>query len=374
MRIGYFIKNYVLKGSDGKPAISGGVKVVSQHVKLLNEAGIETFLFTRNVQTDSNLAELNLYDRPIVLGKEEDIPDCDLYIGTVFSDVKMLFQRKKGRVAHLCQGYEPIDYASRIQEGVISEKYQRKGLLSLWKPFDRWKFKRRIKEIESIYALPTIKAAVSRHLVELIQKRYGQPCFFIQNGIDPKIFYPNPRRTWAEEGKIKILSVAPLQVGFKGVPDTLMAIKMLKEKGAPIEFIRVSPHPPSGQEELGKIVDQYHMNLNEWQMGELYRNADLFISSSLEGEGFGLPAMEALASGVPSILTEISSYLNFDEKKDFAYFVPVHRPDRIAEGVLTIQQDPGLRERIREKGLKVAQHHTIEITKETLLNFIEEFQ
>jgi len=47
-----------------------------------------------------------------------------------------------------------------------------------------------------------------------------------------------------------------------------------------------------------------------------------------------LPAIEALASGVPSILTGISNYINFDEKRDFTYFVPTHRPDRIAEGVL----------------------------------------
>ncbi len=374
MRIGYFIRNYVLKGSDGRPAISGGVKVVSQHVKLLNEMGIETLLFTRNIQTDLDLGEFNLYDHPIVVSGAMDLPDCDLYIGTIFSDVQMLFQKRKGRVVHLCQGYEPIDYVSRIQEGVISERYQRRGLFFIWKPLDHWKFRKRIKQIESIYALPTIKAAVSRHLVELIEKRYRQPCFLIQNGIDPEIFYPAPRRTWAEQGKIKILSVAPFNVGFKGVPDTLIAIKMLKERGIPIELIRVSPHPPSKQEGLGKIVDQYYMNLNEREMGELYRNVDLFISSSLEGEGFGLPALEALASGVPSILTEISSYLNFDEKKDFAYFVPIHRPDRIVEGVLAIQQEPKLRERIREKGLRVAQHHTLEKTKETLLNFIKKFQ
>ena len=144
---------------------------------------------------------------------------------------------------------------------------------------------------------------------------------------------------WGENGKIKILSVGPIQVGFKGIPDTLGAIRMLKEKGVPIEFIRVSHHPPSEREEVGTVVDQYYMNLKEKEMGELYRNSDIFISSSLEGEGFGLPAMEALACGVPSILTEISSYKNFDAKRDFAYFVSTHRPDRIAEGVLTFMKD-----------------------------------
>jgi glycosyltransferase involved in cell wall biosynthesis len=370
MRIGYFIRNYVLRGSDGKPAISGGVKVISQHVKMLNEVGIEALLLTRNVQTNSDLKELNLYDRPVVLGKEEDLPDCDLYIGSVFNDVKMLFQRGKGKIAHLCQGYEPIDFASRVEEGVVTEKYSRKGLLSLWRHADRWKFRKRIREIESIYALPTVKAAISRHLVELIEKRYHQPCFFIQNGIDPNIFYPNRERIWGRDGKIKILSVGPLNVGFKGIPDTLQAIKILKKKGYQIDFIRVSPHPPSEREEVGKVVDEYHMNLKEQEMGEFYRNVDIFISSSLEGEGFGLPAMEALASGVPSVLTEISSYKNFNDQRDFAYFVPVHSPDRIADGVLALMEDQMLRERYQKRGLSVAKRFTLERTKEDLLNFI----
>lgn len=374
MRIGYYIRNYVLKGQDGKPAISGGVKVISQHVKMLNQANIEALLFTRKVETNIPLSELNMYDRPVVLEENEDLPDCDLYVGSIFSDVKMLFQRGRGKIIHLCQGYEPIDFTTRLIGGVVSEKYLRKGFMSLWKWADRWKFRKRIREIESIYALPTVKVAVSKHLVALIEQRYQQPCFLIPNGIDPEIFFPNQNRVWGKDGKIRILSVGPIHVGFKGIPDTLQAIKILREKGVPIRFIRVSPHPPSPTEELGKVVDEYYMNLKEQEMGELYRNVDIFISSSLEGEGFGLPAMEALASGVPTILTEISSYLNFDEKKDFGFFVPVHRPDLIAEGVIRIIESSTFREGIQKRGMKVAQNYTLDNTREKLLSFIRSFR
>lgn len=373
MRIGYYIRNYVLKGQDGKPAISGGVKVISQHVKMLNQAGIEALLFTRKVETDIPLSELNMYDRPVILRENEDLPDCDLYVGSLFRDVKMLFQRGRGKIIHLCQGYEPIDFTARLIGGEVSEKYSRKSLMSLWQLADRWKFRKRVREIESIYALPTVKVAVSKHLVTLIEQRYQQPCFLIPNGIDPKIFFSNQDRVWGQGGKIRILSVGPIHVGFKGIPDTLQAIKILREKKVPIQFIRVSPHPPSPTEELGKVVDEYYMNLKEQEMGELYRTIDIFISSSLEGEGFGLPAMEALASGVPSVLTEISSYLNFDEKKDFGFFVPVHRPDLIAEGVIRIIENSKLREGLQERGMVVAANYTIDHTRERLLSFIKSF-
>ena len=372
MKIGYFIRSYVLEDRCGKPAFSGGAKVVSQHVKILNEMGYETFLITKNIQTNLNLTELNLYEKPIVVKTDDAIPECDIYVGTMYSDVKMLFQRGKGKVVHLCQGYEPVDFISRIKGETVTEKYIRKGVLFLYKYIDVLKFKKKIKRIESIYALPTIKAAVSRHLVELIEKRYHQKCHLIQNGIDGGVFFPNDNRIWAESGKIRILSVGSIQVGFKGIPDTLKAIKILKEKGVNIELIRVSPHPSSEEEKKAGLVDHYYINLKEQEMAELYRNTDIFISSSLEGEGFGLPAMEALMCGVPSILTEISSYLNFDEKKDFAYFVPTHRPDKIAEGVLALKEDRGMRERFRDRGISVAKGFTLERTKQDLSNFIKE--
>jgi glycosyltransferase involved in cell wall biosynthesis len=165
--------------------------------------------------------------------------------------------------------------------------------------------------------------------------------------------------------------VGSIRVGSKNIPDTLKSIKLLKDKGLNIGFTRVSPHPPSEGERVGKLVDQYCVNLKEKEMAELYRSTDIFISSSLEGEGFGLPAMEALACGVPSILTEISSYQNFDARKDFAYFVPTHRPDRIAEGVLAFIEDKGLRERCRERGIDMAKGFTLERTKKDLSNFIQ---
>jgi glycosyltransferase involved in cell wall biosynthesis len=89
-------------------------------------------------------------------------------------------------------------------------------------------------------------------------------------------------------------------------------------------------------------------------------------------EGFGLPAMEALTSGVPSVLTEISSYKNFDERMDFAFFVPTHRPDKIVEGILALIENKRLRENCIKKGLRVAKHYTLEITQERLLNFMRE--
>jgi hypothetical protein len=74
----------------------------------------------------------------------------------------------KGKVAHLCQGYEPIKYLAGVKKDFIPEKYERGNVFFLFgRLIDKRKYRRRIKRVESIYALPTVKAAVSKHLVEL---------------------------------------------------------------------------------------------------------------------------------------------------------------------------------------------------------------
>jgi alpha-1,3-rhamnosyl/mannosyltransferase len=147
---------------------------------------------------------------------------------------------------------------------------------------------------------------------------------------------------------------------------------LLKEKGLNIELTRVSPTRPTTKDLDRSIVDRFYKGFSEKEMANLYRNSDIFIASSLEVEGFGLPEIEALASGVPSILTEISSYKNFHQENNFAYFVPTNKPDKIAEGILTPIEDQRLREDCINKGLMVARNFTLETTKTHLFTFIKE--
>ena len=360
MKIAYFIRNI---------GVSGGVKVVLQHAKMLREEGYDVTLFTQQVKDHWDLKE-----KPVILQADDlkDMSEFDITVASVYHDVKKLFMKGARKLVHLCQGYEPIDYLSRITGESITERYQRKGFFSvLESQLDLVKFKKRIRQIETVYALPTYKAAVSKHLVELLEGKYGQRCALIQNGIDLKTFRPDQRRTWGKKGTIRLLSVGSADVGFKGIGDTLEAVKLLKEKGIDLELIRVSPGLPSRREREGGLVHSYRTGLKENEMAEVYRESDIYISSSLEGEGFGLPAIEAMASGLPSILTEVSTYMNFDEDPGFAYFVPTHSPEKIAQGVQAFINDVMFRNNCIEKGLHVAAEFSLERTKKDLIQFIE---
>ena len=85
-----------------------------------------------------------------------------------------------------------------------------------------------------------------------------------------------------------------------------------------------------------------------------YRQASLFCLSSRH-EGFGMVMVEAMAFGLPVIATDCPvgprALLRHDEN---AMVVPVDDARRLANGLVTMIRDPGLRERLARRGMETA--------------------
>jgi glycosyltransferase involved in cell wall biosynthesis len=89
----------------------------------------------------------------------------------------------------------------------------------------------------------------------------------------------------------------------------------------------------------------------------LYRLAAVFVFPSLY-EGFGLPPLEAMASGTPVITSNVSSLP--EVVGDAALLVDPLQPEDIAEAMRRVLTDPALREDLRRRGLARAQHFSWE--------------
>lgn len=91
--------------------------------------------------------------------------------------------------------------------------------------------------------------------------------------------------------------------------------------------------------------------VDEQLVPALYRNAAVHVFAS-RYEGFGLPVLEALACGAPTITSPGSS---LDEVAgDAALIVPVGEPDALREGLDRLFFDTETRARLRERGLSRA--------------------
>jgi glycosyltransferase involved in cell wall biosynthesis len=89
----------------------------------------------------------------------------------------------------------------------------------------------------------------------------------------------------------------------------------------------------------------------------LYRLAGVFVFPSLY-EGFGLPPLEAMASGTPVITSNVSSLP--EVVADAALLIDPYEPDSIADAIRRVLTDECLREDLRQRGLERARHFSWE--------------
>jgi glycosyltransferase involved in cell wall biosynthesis len=85
----------------------------------------------------------------------------------------------------------------------------------------------------------------------------------------------------------------------------------------------------------------------------LYRLASVFVFPSLY-EGFGLPPLEAMASGTPVITSNVSSLP--EVVGDAAVLIDPLKPEEIAQAMAKVLTDSALREELRMRGLERARH------------------
>jgi len=87
----------------------------------------------------------------------------------------------------------------------------------------------------------------------------------------------------------------------------------------------------------------------------LYRLATVFVFPSLY-EGFGLPPLEAMASGTPVVTSNVSSLP--EVVGDAAVLVDPYSARSIADGILSVLRSTHLREDLRQRGYRRAQEYS----------------
>jgi glycosyltransferase-like protein len=89
----------------------------------------------------------------------------------------------------------------------------------------------------------------------------------------------------------------------------------------------------------------------------LYRAADVFAMPSTK-EGYGLAVLEALAAGLPAVVSDLDVFRGFLGDGSSALLAPTGDPEALAGALVRVARDPGLADRLRAGGRAVAARHT----------------
>ncbi|MDA8239742.1 MAG: glycosyltransferase family 4 protein [Nitrospiraceae bacterium] len=321
---------YLLESTE----LCGGVRVVFDQARALEKKGHRVLI--RSCRGDHRW-----YPHPVTVEYVSDLASPvspqktspDVAIATFWTTVRAVMQLNASLKFHLCQGYE--------------------GDFQEYAPLR--------SEIEAVYRLPIPKITIGRWLSELLQQRFGKDSFkvfCVGQIVDIDIF--RPISLWRRRlirlkggGEIKIIVVGLFECSFKGIPYALEAVSNIRQRGRDIYLIRVSPGAPSAGEAGITRIDEYHTHISPRDLVKIFHKSDLYLAPSLAQEGFGLPFAEALACGIPAVATAIPSYLGFDEKHDYACFVPEKNPLAMMEAAISVIDDRRLRARLGRRGPEV---------------------
>lgn len=320
---------YLLEVAD---QLWGGVKVALEDANWLSRRGHDVTVVSRS--GPPSWMHLECAFSQVEDFRAENLPDGDVVVGTFWTTVPWAASAGAGKGApvHYCQGYEGDNPAFEAVR-------------------DR---------IEATYRLPGMHhVTVSPHLTALLRSRFGIRAREVGNFVDTSVHKPGPLHR--PQTPLRVGLVGPYSVALKDLATGYAACELASHAGQELVLVRASTEPPTPEEQELPFRIEWHQNLRPDQMGDFYRSLDVFLGTSKGAEeGFFLPAVEAMACGVPSVLTDIPCFRSHEARVGhdrYALFVAPQDPRAMAEALVLAGALPDVRATLRAGGIEVASHY-----------------
>ena len=185
----------------------------------------------------------------------------------------------------------------------------------------------------------------------------------IPNGVEASRFnngrQPQPIPTGVSEDRKTILYVGRI-VREKGIFTLLDAFEKLRKQGKDVSLVFAGEGPL--KEDLAKEVLRRKLNdrvklagfVDEKKLVSLYNSSDAFVLPS-HYEPFGMVALEAMASRVPVVVSDVGGLSEIVEDGITGVKVPAYNPSALAEGILRVLEDRELSEQLKENAYRAVQ-------------------
>jgi glycosyltransferase involved in cell wall biosynthesis len=217
--------------------------------------------------------------------------------------------------------------------------------------------------------------AMNQDMKQKIKRMYNRDIFIVPTGIDFKRFNNLSRKEIRASLNLKndekiILFIGNLRP-VKGVMYLIHAMKFIIDKNMNVRLFIVG----GGKERdyLENLVKKYDLQkyvtffgrVSNLKISENLVTSDLFVLPSLS-EGFPLVILEAMASGLPIIASNVGGLSEIIKDFENGFLVEPKNPEKIAEKVIFLLNDEKLRKTISKNNKEVAKKYSWENVIEKL--------
>lgn len=308
--------------------LSGGVLSVIQLVNNLILLGIEARIAT--LFEDPLIHDwTRLYTRPVVYRNESELidqfPPSDIVVATLWTTASwakaVVDAGKASQGVYFIQDYEPWFFPAH-------EKTKRAA-------------------VEATYGLISHRIVMSDWLSEKL-RALGYAPYKIPLGMDLECFYP---REVPAHGPT-LTAMARPGTPYRGYEAIIAAFHRVKASRPEVRICLFGDGAlyhraiPFEFEDKGIITNQEHL-------ARIYSATDIFTDGS-DFQGFGRCGLEAMACGAACVLTNIGGVNDYARHDYNAILLPPGAPERFAEAILALLDDPTRRARLAAAGRETA--------------------
>ena len=203
------------------------------------------------------------------------------------------------------------------------------------------------------------------------------PVRVIPNGIDVNVFKPGhaPIRHLRDDS-VNVLFVGRLEKR-KGLVDLLRGYEFMRARVPKARLIIVGDGPLRSKVE--SYISRHRVPdvvlagyVPETVLPRYYCSADIFCAPATGAESFGIVLLEAMASGLPVVATEIAGYMSVLEPGRDSTTVQPKGWAELGAALIILARDPELRRRLGAYGHEKARRYSWETVASQIVEVYDE--
>jgi N-acetyl-alpha-D-glucosaminyl L-malate synthase BshA len=348
------------------PKVLGGTEIATYNIaKYLGKRGHEVHIITQiNVEQLKGVEEEKFYVHSI---KFKKIP----LLGIMIFWIKVLFTLKKIK--------PDIIHAQNLDMGVggvLAKLFLKIPYVVYGRGTDvysPWIFKKTISKIiiKNAGAAITLTEDMKKEMTKI----YSRDISVIPNGLDINKFNnlskENIRRSMNISNDEKIIIFVGRLHPIKGVEYLIESMDFIRQNDVKTKLIIVGDGV--GRKKLEKLVNKFDLSKNVLFVGIISNEdipkyltlSDILVLPSLK-EGFPNILLEAMASGLPIVATNVGGIPEIIKNGENGFLVEPKNPKAISEKVLSLFENNEIRRMIIEKNREDAKKYNWENITEKL--------